>query len=107
MRFSNIKMRRKLFLLVGVMLFIALVEFFVVYLLFDSVRKRHEMSVMEIRSEVYYHEAQKYLMAYYGEQDVAKAGEIYRGLIENIDSAFMVERSMQTLYGKALNEEVE
>lgn len=107
MRFSNIKMRRKLFLLVGVMLFIALVEFFVVYLLFDSVRKRHEMSVMDIRSEVYYHEAQKYLMAYYGEQDVAKAGEIYRRLIENIDSAFMVERSMQTLYGKALNEEVE
>lgn len=58
---------------------------------------------MEIRSEVYYHEAQKYLMAYYGEQDVAKAGEIYRGLIENIDSAFMVERSMQALFGKAFN----
>lgn len=58
---------------------------------------------MEIRSEVYYHEAQKYLMAYYGEQDVAKACEIYRGLIENIDSAFMVERSMQALFGKAFN----
>ncbi len=107
MRFSNIKMRRKLFLLVGVMLFIALVEFFVVYLLFDSVRKRHEMSVMDIRSEVYYHEAQKYLMAYYGEQDVAKAGEIYSGLIENIDSAFLVERSMQALYGKSFNAELE
>lgn len=89
------------------MLFIALVEFFVVYVLFDSVRKRHEMSVMDIRSEVYYHEAQKYLMAYYGEQDVAKAGEIYSGLIENIDSAFLVERSMQALYGKSFNAELE
>lgn len=89
------------------MLFIALVEFFVVYVLFDSVRKRHEMSVMDIRSEVYYHEAQKYLMAYYGEQDVAKAGEIYSGLIENIDSAFFVERSMQALYGKSFNAELE
>lgn len=89
------------------MLFIALVEFFVVYVLFDSVRKRHEMSVMDIRSEVYYHEAQKYLMAYYGEQDVAKAGEIYSGLIENIDSAILVERSMQTLYGKSFNAELE
>lgn len=89
------------------MLFIALVEFFVVYVLFDSVRKRHEMSVMDIRSEVYYHEAQKYLMAYYGEQDVAKAGEMYSGLIENIDSAILVERSMQTLYGKSFNAELE
>lgn len=94
-RLSDLSVKRKLLLLIGVEMLIALAVFAVVVSIFLNVRASNRYRAELLRGEVYFHEAQKCLMGYQGEQKVEASNAFFAQLRAYLDSGYKICQALR------------
>ena len=100
MRLDDVSFKRKLLLCMGGILFVALAVFVVNSFYFRRVQRGQALSDLIIRGETYFHEAQKAMLAYYGEYEGSASNPAYHNFLGYLDSAYAVRARVRHFYGE-------
>lgn len=100
MRLDDVSFKRKLLLCMGGILFVAIAVFVVNFFYFRRVQRGQALSDLIIRGETYFHEAQKAMLAYYGEYEGSASNPAYHNFLGYLDSAYAVRAQVRHFYGE-------
>lgn len=107
MQYSNIKMRQKLIMLVGLILSIAFVILGLSMILFMRVELAQTRSAQLVSYEVKFHEAHKMMHRYYAFFDGSETNETYLRFRSYLDSGFALRRAFRLSMGDDEGKELE